>query len=300
MKLKLNDQGYDILKDELSKNEGTFSKTTNVMLAFDLMENEEELTSTQVTKAHLANIIKILCNKLKWIEEPEDLQNCENEVKTDAKRDIKKTDEENHSNVKHEEKNSEKVCKFYKTGKCKYGRSGRNKDQNGKSCDFMHPQTCKKFELFGYKEGGCKDKKCNKLHMTLCKIFMRHQECKFGDTCKYYHPKKLRNQRQSSNFIFSETVKEGNLTYAQAAKSTFQPKSQSSEQSPFLGQNQIIQQPIIGLTNQFQQPIKEQGNHTQKIFLELQNGQKHMLQLFMDLNQKIMNLEKCNPLLQSI
>ena len=90
MKLKLNDQGYDILKDDLSKNEGTFSKTTNVMLAFDLMENEEELTSTQVTKAHLANIIKILCNKLKWIEEPEDPQNCENEVKTDAKSDIKK------------------------------------------------------------------------------------------------------------------------------------------------------------------------------------------------------------------
>ena len=72
--LKLNEQGYDILKEELSKNEATFSKTTNVMLAFDLMAKGEELSSTQVTKAHLANIIKILCNKLKWNEEPEEEQ----------------------------------------------------------------------------------------------------------------------------------------------------------------------------------------------------------------------------------
>ena len=74
MSLKLNEQGYDILKEELSKNEATFSKTTNVMLAFDLMAKGEELSSTQVTKAHLANIIKILCNKLKWNEEPEEEQ----------------------------------------------------------------------------------------------------------------------------------------------------------------------------------------------------------------------------------
>ena len=147
--MKLNENGSKILGELLTQNEGPFSKTTNVMLAFDLMEKGEELTSTQVTKAHLANIIKILCNKLKWIEEPEDPQNFENEVKTDAKVEIKETDDENQSNVKHEVKNPEKNCKFYKRGKCKHGRSGKNKDQNGKSCDFMHPQTCKKFDLFG-------------------------------------------------------------------------------------------------------------------------------------------------------
>ena len=81
VKLKLSEQGYDILKDELTKNENTFSKTTNVMLAFDLMAKGEEITSTQVTKAHLANIIMILCNKLKWNEEPEEQIDIENEVK---------------------------------------------------------------------------------------------------------------------------------------------------------------------------------------------------------------------------
>ena len=70
-------------------------------------------------------------------------------------------------NVKHEEK----ICKFYRSGICRHGRSG-------KSCDFIHPPTCKKFDLFGYKEDGCKEKKCNNLHMTLCKIFMRHNKCK--------------------------------------------------------------------------------------------------------------------------
>ena len=58
MALKLNEEGYDILKDELTKNVGPFSKTTNVMLALDLMATGEDLTN--VTKAHLANIIKIL------------------------------------------------------------------------------------------------------------------------------------------------------------------------------------------------------------------------------------------------
>ena len=73
MALKLNEQGYDILKDELTKCEGPFSKTQNVMLALDLMAKGEELT--QVTKAHLSNIIKVLCVKLRWNEEPVEVKN---------------------------------------------------------------------------------------------------------------------------------------------------------------------------------------------------------------------------------
>ena len=44
----MNEQGYDILKDELTKNEGSFSKTTNFMLAFDLMSKGEELTGVPI------------------------------------------------------------------------------------------------------------------------------------------------------------------------------------------------------------------------------------------------------------
>ena len=121
--------------------------------------------------------------------------------------------------------------------------------------------------LYGYKEGGCKERKCSKLHMSLCKIFMKHEDCKFGDNCKYYHPKKLRVQGQNKNLTPNQTVKQGDLAYAQVAVSPYQPKSQISEQSAFLGQNQVIQQPVIGLASQFQQPLREQGNQTQNIFL---------------------------------
>ena len=51
--LKLNEEGYNILKDELTKHIGPFSTTSNVMLALDLMALGEELISTKVTKTHL-------------------------------------------------------------------------------------------------------------------------------------------------------------------------------------------------------------------------------------------------------
>ena len=94
------------------------------------MAKGEELSSTQVTKAHLANIIKILCNKLKWNEEPEEEQNFENQVENDTNESTKvNEDEESNSNVNTERKDSEKTCKFFKVGKCKHGKSG-------KSCNF--------------------------------------------------------------------------------------------------------------------------------------------------------------------
>ena len=127
--------------------------------------------------------------------------------------------------------------------------------------------------------------------MTLCKIFMRHNKCKQEDNCKYYHPKKLRNQRQTQNLASNQTNKEANVTYAQVVKKPFQPQSQSSKQSSFIGQNQFFQQPVTG----FQQPMMDQGN--QNLILEVQNGQTHMMQLIMNLSQKIMTLEKFKPLM---
>ena len=192
----MNEQGYDILKDELTKNEGSFSKTTNFMLAIDLMSKGEELASTQVTKANLANIIKILCNKLKLNEEPEEDQDFETKDTNISPKENEEEGSTTQSNVNSVIKNSEKVCKFYRKGSCKHGKSG-------KSFVYSHPLTCKKFEFFGYKEGGCKDRKCNKLHLSLCKIFMKHLTCKYGDKCKYFHPRKLQSKYQNQNPSFS-------------------------------------------------------------------------------------------------
>ena len=67
--MKLKEDCYELLKTELENSEGPFSKTDNVMLVFDIMAKNEELTLTEVTIVHLANIIKVLCSKLKWNEE---------------------------------------------------------------------------------------------------------------------------------------------------------------------------------------------------------------------------------------
>ena len=117
--LKLNEEGYNILKDELTKHIGPFSTTSNVMLALDLMAVGEDLVSTKVTKAHLANIIKVLCFKLKWNEDP--MENEKNSIEnTDEKIFIENTVEKNsienteevHTNANSGEKNSEKIVNF--------------------------------------------------------------------------------------------------------------------------------------------------------------------------------------------
>ena len=283
--MKLDSQGYDILQEELSKNEGPFSKTHNVMLALDLMAKEEELSSTQVTKFHLANIIKILCNKLGWIEESEDKKESENDTTKATK------EETEHSDVSNVTKNSEKVCKFYRGGNCKHGKSGKKPDQNGDTCRFSHPQTCKKFELFGYKEKGCKLKNCEKLHLSLCKKYMRYKSCAYGEKCKFFHPKGLKdtNHIKENQNQFEHNGNEERSTYANVVKKSLQPQISQSNGN-FLGVSQPVHQNFAGQGYHIQQPFLGQANHTSQALIEMQKQQKLMLDLFMNLNQKMTSM----------
>ena len=56
MGFKLPNDGYNTMIEELTKNQGPFSKTGNVMLALDQIAKGEDLN--QVTKQHLINIMK--------------------------------------------------------------------------------------------------------------------------------------------------------------------------------------------------------------------------------------------------
>ena len=183
-------------------------------------------------------------------------------------------------------KSSQEICKFYRAGKCNHGTSGKTSDKTGKICAYSHPQTCKKFELYGNKEKGCKMKKCNNLHLSLCKVFMKHQTCKFGNKCRYFHPHKLKsnNQKQENkNNSGQTTIDTEKLSYAQVVRKPFSQQVQSNQQGPFLGQH-FVEQPFLG-----------QRIQTQQAFLDLQNGQKQMMELFMNMNQKMMsNFEKLN------
>ena len=151
--MKLKEKCYDILKAELDKSDGPFSKTSNVMLALDLMEKGELMSSNQVTKANLINLIKVLCSQLEWTEESEEEFQTENEVTETSSGDKneEKVSKIIPSNAQSVTKNSQEICRFYRAGKCVHGKSGKTPDKTGKICAFSHPQTCRKFELFGNK-----------------------------------------------------------------------------------------------------------------------------------------------------
>jgi len=75
--MNLKENSYKNLKEQLDKLETQFSKSDNKMLAFDLISKGE--MTTQVTKVHLINIIKVLCKNLDWTEDEqmETLDNIE-------------------------------------------------------------------------------------------------------------------------------------------------------------------------------------------------------------------------------
>ena len=168
--MKLKQSSYDILKEELEKNEvslGPFSKSTNMMQAFDLMEKGDLMSSNQVTKINLINIIKLLCSKLEWTEDLEENKKTNTEVKDDSSENENKTQ----VNVQDENKKTQQNCKFYMVGKCQFGKNGKKPNKDGKICAFSHLPTCKKFENYSHnKEEGCRNKKCDKMHLKVCKF----------------------------------------------------------------------------------------------------------------------------------
>ena len=174
---------------------------------------------------------------------------------------------------------------------------GKKPDKQGKVCSYSHPPICKKHEM----QGKCMNHRCKKLHLNVCRRFMENQQCDYGENCRLFHPKGMKehgkNVHEENKFLKPNV----SYSYAQAVKNTT---------SPFLEQNPHIQQPVIGHPNQFQnqfqkpflvqQSTLDQRSNTNQVFLDLQNGQKHMMQMFMTLNQKLMNLEKYNLQMQKL
>ena len=295
-KMKLNKEGYDILKEELTKQKGPFSRTNNVMLALDLLEKGDDLSLGMVTKNHLINIVKVLCSQLQWTEEHD-----EQEIKTEES--LGEKNDENREVVKDSQQN----CRFYKCGKCKFGRSGNKPDKSGKTCAFKHPLICKKQEMYGNKgPKGCNDKKCDKLHLSLCKLYMKHNNCKFGDACRYFHPKKMNNLSAGSGQdqkIIHQKINHENLSYANTFSKNLHPSTEGKESGvliapstnqDYLGQSNQVHQPFLGQTYNVKQPFLGQTNHTPQAFLDIQKNQKQMMDLFLSINQKVNNMFNMN------
>ena len=117
---------------------------------------------------------------------------------------------------------------------------------------------------------------------------MKHRKCNYGDTCRYWHPKKLKNISQTiENKTEKPFTNEEKPTYANIVKKTLQPQFQSNV--PFLGITPVHQD-STGQVHQVQQPIIGQTNHVQRNFLDIQNKQKQIMELFINLNQKMNNM----------
>ena len=69
---------------------------------------------------------------------------------------------------------------------------------------------------------------------------MKHQNCNFGNKCKYFHPKGLNKVSQSEKNADLK-VHEGNDTYANVVKKSLQ-QQQVPSNVPFLGLTQPVQQ----------------------------------------------------------
>ena len=244
------------------------------MLAFDLMAKGDLMSSNQVTKVNLINLIKILCEQLEWTEE-EHLQSDSEATEDSSNAGVENNSVPTQKGIK----NSQEICKFIKSGNCHYGRTGKKRDKGGKSCAYMHPPTCKKFELYGNKEQGCKKKNCDKLHLNLCKIFMKYKSCKYEGKCKYFHPKKFKNiDQQKPENQSCQQQKDEKPSYAQIVTRNIHP------QSNFLGHHSANNN-IIGQTTQMQMPFLESKSHFQQPVPDLQNQQKQILDLLVSLNQ---------------
>ena len=120
-----------------------------------------------------------------------------------------------------EVKQNKKICKFLKSGICRFGRSGKKSDEKGNVCSYSPPQICKIHEHYGK----CKNHRCNKLHLKLCIDFMNFQQCSY-ENCKYLHPKMFRNNAQNQNHIMQGLdYKEFIPTYAKIARKSLTPNT---------------------------------------------------------------------------
>lgn len=100
--------------------------------------------------------------------------------KAEAKKNHEKSDSSDATRSRNDQ------CRLFWQGKCPFGTSGRS-SSDGSKCESWHPKKCQKFVKFGFKEGGCKDKKCLELHPKICFKNMQGKRCNKID-CTFLHP----------------------------------------------------------------------------------------------------------------
>ena len=132
----------------------------------------------------------------------------------------------------------EKVCHFYREGRCKFGGRGRNKEG---ACPDKHPRKCKNF----MKKGVCQDgKKCDHLHPKLCTLPTKQGVC-WKQGCTLAHVKQARSQNQrdhNRNYPQQASGQPQDSSNARSAKRVSNERTQenNNHNASFLGEQSHI------------------------------------------------------------
>ena len=128
---------------------------------------------------------------------------------------------------------------------------------------------------------------------------MKHQKCKYGVKCKYFHPRKLIQNKdanvghKSGQNNSQQILNDKKPTYAKLVAKNSKPQNDVQQPEAFLGQAYPSNQIYVGQQNQIQRPFLGQG-HIQPFSSPL-NTQNQLLEIksvVMGLSQKLMALEK--------
>ena len=160
-------------------------------------------------------------------------------------------------------KSEKEKCKFLKFGKCRHGLSGKEPVQE-KVCSYKHDPVCRGHEKWGL----CYENRCEDVHLKSCREYMNNQYCTYGDNCKFWHPTGLKNFRM------------GHERKEHYSKEEIPSGLKNSR--VFYGKNYLRQQ-----GNLMQNPFLDlnQGQNTQRTFLELRKDHKKISEIVRILEQ---------------
>ena len=180
--LPLNE--VETLKRILQGKKAQYRDANNLLCSIlRALENKNEREEAEFT---IPNDEDQETNASQGLSQPEQLDQTEHNTNSPTQKDeelpctSKGTSNKEEENSKDLENRWEGVCKFYRNGRCKFG----------KECRKPHPNFCTTFIRNGPKsqnQKGC-DGKCAKLHPNVCRQSLKTKECGRED-CRFYHLK---------------------------------------------------------------------------------------------------------------
>ena len=180
-KVKKIEKRLDTIEEHIFKNKESELNAQQILSDPNMVKIIEELFSSIPIQPDILNKYKLLEETVYANKE------ALNKIESDSKSD------HDFPEPVDLRKNSERRCKFWNAGYCKYQ----------KDCHMRHPEDiCKK--------ENCNDKTCNDRHPRPCKHW-KTGSCKFGLSCEFTHNKNIEMEQKKAEEYNCDNEKEGNI-----------------------------------------------------------------------------------------